>query len=256
MIAILQQQLHMLPAAGHLAFAAGVILLAYCIFGLAGFGSSILAVPFLIQVLPLHTVVCLMLLIDLVLCTVLNLRERRHVDLAELKRILPGMLAGALAGLLLLVQAPAKPLFLLLGIFVISVFLWNNVVNRKATRISTRLALPLGFGGGIFTTLFGTGGPLYTIYMTGRIDDKRALRSTLALVIGATTLIRLCMFAVTGLLSNPAVYRLALLALPLALAGCLLGSRLHDKVSSHGVKKVVWTILLIGGASAIFKGLS
>jgi len=255
MIEALQHPLHLLPAADHLAFAAGAVLLAYCIFGLAGFGSSITAVPFLIQVLPLHTVVCLMLLIDLVLCTVLNLRERRYVDLAELKRIVPGMLIGSLAGLLLLVRAPAKPLFLLLGLFIMAVFLWNNVFNRKAARISTRLALPLGLGGGVFTTLFGTGGPLYIIYMTGRIDDKRALRSTLGVLIGATALIRLCMFAVTGLLSDPAVYYLALLALPVALAGFVLGSRLHARVSSQGVKKVVWAILLVGGAGAIIKGL-
>jgi len=256
MIEALQHQLHLLPAAGHLAFAGGAILLAYCIFGLAGFGSSITSVPFLIQVLPLHTVVCLMLLIDLVLCTVLNLRERRHVDTTELKRILPGILVGSLVGLLLLVRAPAKPLFLLLGLFVVAVFLWNNVVKRKAAHISPRLALPLGLGGGVFTTLFGTGGPLYTIYMAGRIDDKRALRSTLGVLIGTTALIRLCMFAVAGLLSNPSVYLLAVLALPVALAGFVLGNFLHDKVSSQGVKKVVWVILLAGGASAIFKGLS
>jgi hypothetical protein len=47
-----------------------------------------------------------------------------------------------------------------------------------------------------------------------------------------------------------------LLALPVAVAGFLLGSLLHAKVSSWGVKKVVWAILLVGGASAIFKGLS
>jgi uncharacterized membrane protein YfcA len=239
----------------HIAFASFTLLIAYSVFGLTGFGSSITAIPFLILVLPLHTAVSVMLLFDLVVCTVLNSREWRNINKTELKRLLPYLLAGAVVGVSLLVHAPKKPLFFLLGAFILLMFVWSNFVNKKAYKISPRLAAPLGFIGGMFTTLFGTGGPLYTIYLNGRIDDKKILRSTLGTLIGTTALIRLCMFLVTGLLFDPHIYVIAAILFPSALIGFFLGSRMHEKISSVTAKKLVWAILLLGGISAIVKGL-
>ncbi|UHL62932.1 sulfite exporter TauE/SafE family protein [Paralcaligenes sp. KSB-10] len=241
--------------ATHIAFASITLLLAYSIFGLTGFGSSITAIPFLILVLPLHTAVSVMLLFDLVVCTVMNSREWRNIDKIELKRLLPFLLAGALVGLSLLLYAPKKPLFLVLGAFILLIFAWNNFFNRKKYKISPGLAAPLGFCGGIFTTLFGTGGPLYTIYLASRIDDKKVLRSTLGTLIGATAIIRLLMFLATGLLLDPAIYIIAAVLFPSALVGFFFGSRMHEKISSATAKKLVWAILLLGGVSAIVKGL-
>lgn len=239
----------------HLIFASITILLAYSVFGLTGFGSSVTAIPFLILVLPLHTAVSMMLLFDLVVCSVLNFRERSHVDKIELKRILPSLLLGAIVGVFLLLYAPKKPLFLLLGIFIILMFLWSNFFNKKAYKLHPRFAIPLGFIGGTFTTLFGTGGPLYTIYLAGRIDEKRTLRSTLGRLIGITAMIRCVMFLVTGLLLDPAVYVVAAALFPFALVGFFLGSRLHERFTSFAVKKIVWVILLVGGVSVIIKGI-
>ncbi len=239
----------------HIAFASFTLLIAYSVFGLTGFGSSITAIPFLILVVPLHTAVSVMLLFDLVVCTVLNSREWRHINKTELKRILPYLLVGAIIGVALLVHAPKKPLFFLLGTFILLMFVWSNFINKKAYKMSPRMAVPLGLIGGMFTTLFGTGGPLYTIYLSGRIDDKKILRSTLGTLIGATALTRLCMFLITGLLLDPHIYIIAVILFPSALVGFFLGSHMHEKVSSRTAKKLVWAILLLGGISAIAKGL-
>lgn len=238
-----------------LLFASATIFLAYSVFGLTGFGSSITAIPFLIHVLPLQTAVSMMLLFDLVVCALLNFRERSHVDATELKRILPSLLVGTVVGIFLLLHAPKKPLFLLLGIFIILMFLWSNFFNKTAYKLSPRLAAPLGFIGGTFTTLFGTGGPLYTIYLAGRIDEKKILRSTLGRLIGITAIVRFSMFLVTGLLLDPTIYVIAAILFPCALAGFSLGSHLHEKFTSVAVKKIVWVILLAGGLSAVVKGI-
>jgi uncharacterized protein len=238
-----------------LIFASITILLAYSVFGLTGFGSSITAIPFLIHVLPLATAVSMMLLFDLVVCSVLNFRERFHVNKVELKRILPSLLIGTVVGIFLLLHAPKKPLFLLLGLFIIAMFVWNNFFNRKAYKLSPKLAIPLGFVGGTFTTLFGTGGPLYTIYLAGRIDEKSVLRSTLGMLIGITAIVRFVMFLVTGLLLDPAIYLITAILFPCALAGFFVGNRLHEKFTSVAVRKIVWIILLVGGISAVFKGM-
>lgn len=238
-----------------LVYASATIFVAYSIFGLIGFGSSITAIPFLIQVLPLHVCVAFMLLFDLVVCALLNFREWPAADKTELKRILPSLLLGAAIGILLSLHAPKKPLFLLLGVFVILMFFWSNFFNKGNYRINTIFAWPLAFFGGAFTTLFGTGGPLYTIYLAGRIDDKRTLRSTLGALIGLTSIVRLLLFSASGIMSVPAVYFIALILFPSALLGFFAGGLLHKRIASSAVKKAVWIILLIGGISAVIKGI-
>lgn len=238
-----------------LAYASVTVLVAYSIFGLTGFGSSITAIPFLIQVLPLHVCVAVMLLFDLVVCALLNLREWPTADKVELRNILPSLLLGAIVGIFLSLHAPKKPLFLLLGLFIVLMFLKSNFFSKKDYHISRAFAAPLGFAGGTFTTLFGTGGPLYTIYLASRIDDKRTLRSTLGALIGLTSIVRLVLFSVGGIMSIPVVYLITLILFPSALLGFFLGSLLHKRIASQSVKKVVWTILLIGGISALTKGI-
>ncbi len=238
-----------------LALAGGIILLAYTIFGLTGFGSSITAIPFLIQIFPLHLCVSIMLLFDLVTCSLLNLRDSRFASRVELKRIIPFLLLGAILGILLSLHAPKKPLFLLLGVFILSMVIWNNFFARTDYRIRPVYAFPMSFLGGAFTTLFGTGGPMYTLYLVGRLDDKKALRATLGALIGLTSIIRLVLFLLAGLLSNPAVYAVGAVLFPCALLGFLLGSALNRKVATQAVKRVVWVILLVGGLSALAKGV-
>ncbi|MER1940367.1 MULTISPECIES: sulfite exporter TauE/SafE family protein [unclassified Castellaniella] len=238
-----------------LLFAGAVLFVAYAIFGLTGFGSSVTAIPFLIQVFPLHVCVTIMLLFDLVACSLLNLRDARLASKVELKRILPGLLLGAILGIFLSLHAPKKPLFMLLGVFVIAMVIWNNFFSHREYRVKPIFAFPLSFLGGAFTTLFGTGGPMYTVYLLGRVDDKRTFRSTMGALIGTTSVIRFILFFLAGFLSSVSTFVLAAVLFPSVLAGFWLGSALNRRASTALVKKMVWGILLIGGISALIKGL-
>jgi len=62
-----------------------VILLAYFMFGVSGFGSSLVAVPLLSHLMPLQSAVMLALVLDWVSSIGLSQKDRQYVRRDELK---------------------------------------------------------------------------------------------------------------------------------------------------------------------------
>ena len=77
--------------------AALVVTLGYTVFGLTGFGSTIVAVPLLAHFLPIRFAVPMMLVFDLCAGLLFGLRNRRDVDRGELLRLAPFVVVGMTA---------------------------------------------------------------------------------------------------------------------------------------------------------------
>jgi len=234
--------------------AALIVTLGYVVYGLTGFGASIVAIPLLVHFFPLRFAVPMMLLFDLFAGLLLGLKNRRQVDRRELLRLLPFLLVGMLAGVNLLVHAGERWLLLLLGLFVLAYATWNLSSRIAPTRISTRWALPAGLFGGAFTALYGTGGPIYTTYLARRLSDKVVLRASVGVLIFGTALIRLALFTGSGLYVQDGLLPLALALLPCALVGYLAGSHLHARLPTPRAAQAVWLLLLASGASLLWRG--
>lgn len=236
-------------------FAALIITLAYTVFGLTGFGSSITAMPLLALLFPVRFAVPLMLVFDLCTSLLLSLRNWKAVDRRELLRLVPFILVGMTLGVTLLIHAPERTLLLLLGLFVLAYAGWGLTRRAGVTPISARWAAPLGAVGGIFTALFGTGGPIYAIYLARRLFDKTTLRATNGSLIFISALARLALFTGTGLYSQPNLLALALLLLPCAFLGVYIGSHLHHKLPAQRVVQAIWIILIVGGTSLVWRSV-
>lgn len=240
---------------GVTAGAALIVAMAYTVFGLTGFGSSITAMPLLVHLIPLRMAVPMMLIFDLCAGLLLGLKNRRAVDRKELLRLVPFMLAGMALGVTLLVKAPERALLLVLGIFVLAYSAWSLLFRPSLKPIGAGWSLPLGTAGGVFTALFGTGGPIYTIYLARRLDNKLALRATISSLIFLSGLARLVLFTGAGLYRQNEVLLLAALLLPCAMAGLYLGNRLHSRLPTHRVTQTVWVVLVLGGASLVLRNM-
>jgi uncharacterized membrane protein YfcA len=231
--------------------AAAIILLAYTVFGLTGFGSSITAAPFLVLLFPLRFAVPMMVILDLVSATLMALRNHQHVGWRELARLLPYAAVGMLIGATALVHAPERPLLLLLALFVLG-YLAKAVFGAPATRdLAPWWAAPLGIAGGIFTSLFGSGGPIYTIFMASRLHDKSVLRATMAMLILLTALVRVVLFTGAGLYAQPGLLALSAFLMPAVLIGLWLGSHLHHRLPAERVVQAIQVVLLIGALNLI-----
>ena len=234
-----------------------IIFGAYFIFGISGFGSSIISVPLLVQMYPLKLVVPMMVIIDLCASLYVGRKSSQHANLQELKWLFPFSLLGMILGIILLVKAPSEPLLMILGCFAaingVRVLWQRN--SEMGDPISKWWAAPFGFFGGTFTALFATGGPIYVSYLGLRIKDPKALRATMALIIFILTFLRLTLMVVTGLILNWSVIGLAICLMPATFLGIWLGTHMHTKLSNTAMRVAFGSILVFSGAMLLIRQL-
>ena len=236
--------------------AAAIVTLGYTVYGLTGFGAAIVAIPLLAQFFPLRFAVPMLLVFDLFTGLLLGLKNRRQLSKAELLRLLPILAVGMLAGVTLLVQVSERWLLMGLGAFVVAYAVWSLLSRALPAPISSRWAVTAGLIGGAFTALYGTGGPIYTIYLARRLPDKAQLRATIGVLIFCTALIRLVLFTGSGFYTQAGLLPLAFALLPCALVGYLLGSHLHARMSSQRAVQAVWALLIFGGTGLLLRAVA
>jgi uncharacterized membrane protein YfcA len=244
-----------LPLAS-IAAAALIVVLAYVVFGLTGFGATIVGLPLLAHIVPIRFAVPMMLVFDLSAGLLLGLRNRGNVDRRELLRLAPFIAVGMLIGVTALVRAPERWLLGVLGAFVFAYACWSLLHRASPQPISARWVAPAGVAGGVFTALYGSGGPVYTVYLARRVGDAKRLRASMAVLIFCTAWARLALFSASGLMMQPSLLPLAFLLLPGAVLGYLVGSRLHQRLSPRHAARAVWLLLLASGASLLFRAAS
>ncbi len=236
------------------AIAALIVAGAYVIFGLTGFGSTVIAVPLLALVLPLKFAVPLMMLLDLAATLALGARIRKGIRVDELTWLVPCILVGMLAGLTLLIKVAEASLLLGLGAFVLLYAVYGFTRRGVPVRMGRAWSVPVGFAGGALSALFGTGGVLFAMYFTGRIHDKDQLRATNASMIMFSALVRVVLFGFAGLLTQDDLLTCAALLAPAMLAGFFLGNRLHSVIPSASVVSLVYGVLAVAGLTLLARG--
>ena len=238
-----------------LAAAALVVAAAYAVFGLTGFGSTVIALPLLAQFVALRFAVPLLMLLDFSVFLIFGARFRRRVRLDVLGGLAPFMLAGMGVGLTLLMRVAERRLLVVLGAFLLVYAAYGLTRRGEALRLAPAWCAPIGLVGGAFSAMFGTGGVLFAIYNSGRIRDKEALRATNAAMIMLSSVARLILFGAVGLLQQDGLLLAAAVLLPALLAGFWLGNRLHAAVPAAAVVKAVYAVLVIAGLSLLARSL-
>lgn len=237
------------------AIAAAVMFGAYVVFGISAFGAALFTVPILSHFLPLDFVLPMCALIDASAALALGVRFSREADWSELKWMVPLSLAGAIAGVTLLVALPRQATIAGIGTLLVAYALYS-LRQGEATRMVSRAWAPVaGLVGGAFGTLFGVGAPPYAIYLAHRLRDKAAYRATLSNMVIFSVGMRALVFTAGGLMLADRVAGFAVLV-PFALAGLWLGNRLQARISRGGLLRVVSVLLLLIGASLIVRALS
>jgi uncharacterized membrane protein YfcA len=237
------------------AIAAAVVFGSYIVFGISAFGAALFTVPILSHFLPLDFVLPMCVLLDVAAAFSLGVRFSREADKSELKWMVPFALAGAVAGVTLLVALPRQATIAGIGLFLVAYSLYS-LRQGEATRFVSRAWAPVaGLVGGAFGTLFGIGAPPYAIYLAHRMRDKLSLRATLSNMVIFSVSIRALVFTAGGLMLADRLIGFALLV-PFCLAGLWLGNRLQARVSRAGLLRVVSGLLLLIGVSLLARAIS
>jgi uncharacterized membrane protein YfcA len=230
-----------------------ITVVAYTVFGLSGFGSTVIAVPILAHFLPVSYLVPLMALLDCASAGFIGRANREQLAKAELLRMLPFVFVGFVLGLTVLVRVPDEYLRAALGIFAVSVGL-NGIFNPGLHRtISKWWCVPAGLIGGAIATIFGAGGPIYATYLSGRLHDKGEIRSTMSTLISISAFVRAVLYAISGLILHAAIFVGAAVLAPFVLIGLRLGSRIHVGLTQVQMRRAVGALLVLTGASLLVR---
>lgn len=239
-----------------LAWIAAVFFFAFVIRGMSGFGAGMIAVPLLAFVIPLQMAVPLCSLLVFVLFVILVIRDRREIVWDELRLLVPPTIVGALAGLWLFAVLDNRMLVLMLGSFLVCYscyMLAVSVLGLPQLRCTQRWALPVGFFGSFFDTLFGGGGgTLVVIYINARGIGRAGFRATLAALWFTEMIARIGGYAWAGFYSATSLWLLVAL-LPLMWAGTVVGERLGNRVNSETFSRILAVMLMASGLSLLAK---
>jgi uncharacterized protein len=230
-----------------------ILMSAYFIRGITGFGSALISVPLLALSQPLQFAVPLVLALDFTASLVLGGTNSKKANWEEIKILLPFGMVGACIGAYALLTLPTTPVLLTLGAFTMF-FGFRNIFGLQPIGAVPRVfAIPAGLAGGAAGALFGAGSPPYIMYLTRRLLDKGAVRATFSWLIAIDGGFRLGLFLFAGLLLDSKLqiaYGLGLV--PMAV-GLYIGNKVHLDMTSEGMLKVVGALLVLSGAMLFLK---
>ena len=238
-----------------LLFAEPVVSAAYVVFGMVGFGSTLIAAPLLAHVLPVTTVVPTMALTDLIAAWSNGWRLSSHVARRELMRLIPTLFIGSAFGAYVLFSLPLKLLMTLLGVFVLLYALNGLRPQKPKPHLSIHWAWWYGMAGGTLSALFGAGGWVYSIYLVRRLDDPQQIRATQNAILMVSSFIRVGLFVAAGRLLDRELLLLVLTLLPALALGLYVGHRITLTLDRRRFMQVLYGVLLLTGSSLVVRSL-
>src|SRR3954464_5020065 len=153
-----------------------ILMSAYFIRGITGFGSGLISVPLLALSQPLHFAIPLVLALDFTASVVLGSTNNKKANWSEIKILLPAGMIGACIGAFALISLPTQPVLVALGAFTMFFGLRALFGMQAAGQLSRSWAEPAGLAGGGAGAVSRVGSPPYIIYPAPQLHEKREVR--------------------------------------------------------------------------------
>ena len=242
-----------------------IVLVAQGLEGITGFGSTVLAVPFLAMILGLEKAVAVSGAHTWLLTLYFVIVSRKHIVWKEFGFIISYVLLGLPIGYLLFKNLDDTYLKVILALFMIGVGIYGiNKTRRTRIEASTvpvkksYLMRFILFLGGIIHGAFASGGPFVVIYAAQALKDKTLFRVTMCLLWFCLNTILMIVWTADGVWqwdSFLALYAL-LVTIPFLLVGIFTGDYLHHRVSEYAFRLIVFALLLGTGFVVMYGGLA
>jgi uncharacterized membrane protein YfcA len=230
-----------------------IIMIAFFGEAIFGFGGGVISVPLISLLIGVKDAATLVLVFQFCM-GVLLLKSYEHIDWKTAKPLTVGAIAGTIVGTLLLSAFNAVFLELFLAgaiLLFLAKSLWFSGFSRHE-KDNTIIGIGAGSLGGLLQGLIGTGGPVFTMYLSVTTPKKLELRSTLIFMFFITSLVRLSISGPEHLFTSR-VLHLILLTMPLFLIAIYLGHHVHKKVSDVYYKRAIKVILAGSAIILLYK---
>lgn len=237
-----------------------VVFLTHMLEGITGFGCTVLALPFAVMLLGLHTAVPALVVLALVISTYIVLVSRRDIQWKPFLFIVLHAGIALPVGMVLFDKLPETGLKILLAVFMVAVGLRGFIKTWRSGHVQTeahdarsiwmRMVL---LAGGVIHGAFGTGGPFVVIYAGRALPHKSLFRVTLCLIWTVLNTILVLKWTVQGEVWNGSVTKAIGVACPFLLAGIFAGDWLHHRVNERLFRLLVYAVLFMSGLVVFYE---
>jgi len=235
------------------ALGALVIFGAHVVFGVAGFGTGLVAMAFLPFVMTPADAVVLMTVLTIIFAVVLFVPLRRDAAPRGIVGLTIGSVIGTPAGVWILAVAPADLVTRLIGGMLVAV-----VIVDFAGKFPRRPGAPgWGLGAGILAGLLGGAvglpGPPTIVYAATQDWSPRTFKANLQAFFVVNQGVILVGYWMAGLVTAE-VTRLTVVYLLPALAGTLVGMSVFNRIDPVRFRRIVFALLFVSGAILLVRG--
>lgn len=213
--------------------------------------------PLLALVIPMKVLVPAWTLMGIASSLTVLGRDRAHIVVRDLGRVLPACVLGIGLGLYVFATLDTVTLARGLGVTIIvyGIYsLWAGARPDPASPRSPRIVGPVaGVLGGITGATFGTMASLFfAVYLDALRVTKVEFRATMSALLLTLGMVRGLGYYAVGEFSLEA---LALFAagMPLMLLGMYLGDRIHARISEGIFRRLVSAILVVSGMALLLR---
>ena len=236
-----------------LALAALVIVGAFLVLGLAGFGNGLVALAFLPLVMSPVEAIVLLTIYTVLATVVIFVPLRTDFDPTGLPAVLIGSVLGTPLGVWVLAALPASTLTRLIGLVLLAIVAleWLGVYPKRLP--GRGWALGSGIAAGLLGAAVGTPGPPVVLYTASQGWSPRTIKANLQAFFLVNQAVIMIGYWWAGLLT-PHVWRYTALFLVPAALGLLLGMALFTRVDQARFRRIVFAILFASGLLLVVRG--
>lgn len=214
-----------------------------------GFGAGLISIPFLTQLFDAKVVI-MASTVTCILNFYIAVENRKWIQWKKLWKIVALMCVGLPFGVWILKILPVEILKFSLGIFMVLLGCYGLCKMRSKRLEEKKIALPILYAGlvlaGVIQGAISSGGSLVLLYAQQELPEKKSLRSTLALLWSAVSVIAVLQYWYAKTLTSQ-VFFMAGVGAPAVLAGIFTGSILCRKLSQRTFQYIIYLLILAAG---------
>lgn len=223
--------------------------------GVSGIGGAMVAVPAAAMFIPMHELIPLSCILNVVMDGCIACAHFRHCRVSALWPMLVGSLPGAFVGLLILKFVSGAILQGAVGALLLYYVYWQRTFRVTSPHRETwALGGAAGFGAGLLGTAISFDGPPVGAYGLYAGWSPRVFLGTLGVffVIRATMT---CALQAGAGLYTPAVIEYAMYGIPATMLGTLCAFPIAKHVNQDTFRRVLLAIILLAGVACLGRSL-
>jgi uncharacterized membrane protein YfcA len=103
--------------------------------------------------------------------------------------------------------------------------------------------------------MFGSGGFIFSIYLSHRLDDKHRIRATMTAMTAISTFFRAAVFLMIGTYADRELLTLVTFGLPAVVLGIFCGRHIALRISHTQFLRILCLMLIATGGSLVRRSL-